>query len=208
MATKYDIVIILCASALNKDGGFDEFALDGSYLGGQTRMDAAVDFAPRVKNYIVVGGSKKKINDMKVYLEQKFKKFRIEHAPKIIRIKSDPDTNGNLWAVKLALRDVKKIDKLSNNDVGIMTNFYHLPRAMRFAADIFNNINVNFTPIASEAVIVRHLSTYLLHQKALLLRTTNDINGLRDWENGEYENQDKKTGWCYKCLDKDILKTL
>lgn len=203
----YDIVILLCASELNQDDYFDETHIKNKntlYLGGQIRMDAAVDFATHVRKYFVVGGSEKKVSDMKNYMENKLDKYKIEPRPNIIRIKSDPDTTGNLWAVKMVLQKAQKLNVLKGR-VGIMTNFYHLPRAMRFAIDIFDGVDVHFIPIAAEAIIVRHQPTYSLHKDAFLVSVSGDINGLRDWENNEYRKQDKKEGWCYECLDNDIL---
>ncbi|OGZ72598.1 MAG: hypothetical protein A2908_03595 [Candidatus Staskawiczbacteria bacterium RIFCSPLOWO2_01_FULL_38_12b] len=200
---QYDIVILFCASEINIDGQFDEI-VKNIYLGGQVRMDAAVDFAERVKIYFIVGGSEKKVTDMKSYLEKQFETYKLQDCPKIIRIKSDPDTTGNLWAVKLVLQKNQKLHLLTGK-VGLMTNFYHLPRVMRFAADIFKDINVNFIPISSEAVITRHLSTYSTYQNAFVARVVQDIKGLRDWEDENYNKQTKVDDWCYECLDKDIL---
>ena len=62
---------------------------------------------------------------------------------------------------------------------------------MRFAADIFQDLGINFIPIAAEAVITRNFPTFSINPEATIFRMQNDINGLRDWENGEYKKQDK-----------------
>ncbi len=136
---KYELVILLCPSALNSKGSFDELSPDGSYLGGQTRMGAAVDISPRVGTFVVVGGSRKKVYDMAKYLRAEFKKNKISPKPKIIRIRSEADTTGNLWAVKRAFKKFRKVNKFKGKRIGLMTNFYHLPRAMKFGADIFKD---------------------------------------------------------------------
>ena len=84
-------------------------------------------------------------------------------------MRSDPDTIGNLWAVKLILESVQKLNLLTGR-VGIMTNFYHLPRAMRFAVDIFKGVNVTFIPLVAEAVIFRNQATYALHKDAFFCK--------------------------------------
>ena len=187
----YDYVIILCPSALNSEGKFDELSSDGSYLGGQTRMQAAVDLykSDKVKNLIVVGGGideqnqrKKwrKVNDMRKFLMN-------NNIPpeNIIRISSKADTHGNLRAVYKTFRD-----KLKNKSVGILTNFYHLPRTMRFTYDSqFKWENV-FIPICAESVIKSMPLTYLQRIPELLLRIANDIKGIKDWEEGKYTGQD------------------
>ena len=45
-------------------------------------------------------------------------------------------------------RECSKLNLLTGR-VGIMTNFYHLPRAMRFAVDIFKGVNVTFIPLVA-----------------------------------------------------------
>ncbi len=219
---KYNLVIILCASALNNNGSFDELSFNGSYLGGQIRMEAAVDFAPNTDTYIVVGGDHKdgkykKIDDMKNFLKKRFNELQLpkEQQPKIIRIYSATDTTGNLWAIKRAFRDTGKLNWFSNKRVGILTNFYHIPRAMRFAADIFNDVSVLFIPISAEAVIYRHKPTYTDYPKAILKRIKLELNGLRAWECKKYKNKQgqfvqslPEKFWDSECLNKELLKTL
>lgn len=191
---QYDFVILLCPSLMNKAGKFEEFSLDGSYLGGQVRMQAAVDLYKKggVKKFIVVGGGINnekmkwdKVNDMRKYLID-------NGVPKteIVRISSKADTHGNLRAVYKILHN-----RLKGN-VGILTNYYHLPRAMRFANDPQIKWNIKFIPICAEAVIKSSPPTYLQNIPSFLVRIFNDIKGLNDWEKGEYREQKvKEKGW-------------
>lgn len=185
----YEYIIILCASPMN-DGKFDELSLDGSYLGGQLRMQAAVDFYKRkkVKKFIVVGGGIeekhekekwKKVNDMKTFLIR-------NKIPKknIIRICSKKDTQGNLRAIYKEYKE-----KLEGKTVGIFTNFYHLPRAMRFAQDPQFDWNVKCIPISAESVITSIPTTYLNFTSEFVCRIFNDIQGLKNWEEGKYTDQ-------------------
>lgn len=220
----YDLVVLLCASALNESGRlFDELTVingRSTYLGGQVRMEAAADFAPNVDAYIVVGGDHKdgkhkKINDMKSFLEKRFDELQLARRPKIIRLYSNTDTAGNLWALKRALRKAEKLDWLGNKRVAIMTSFYHLLRAMRFAADIFRDIDVRFVPISSEAAMYRHEATYAHHSDPTLARIMLELNGLRNWEQKKYTDKKgrrvqklEESDWNSECLDEELLKSL
>lgn len=189
---KYDYVIILCASPLNDEGKFDELSSDGSYLGGPIRMKAAVDFykSKRVNKFIVVGGGMeekkeekkwRKVNDMRKYLIK-------NKVPKknIIRICSKSDTHGNMRAIYKTFKE-----KLKGKTVGVLTNFYHLPRAMRFAHDPQVKWNVKFIPICAESVIESVPTTYLRFVPEFLCRIFSDIQGLKNWEKGNYRNQNE-----------------
>ncbi len=217
---KYDLSIVLCASAFNEYGVFDELSKDKQtgepiYVGGQIRMQAVVDIQEKVKNFIVVGGgaernyecsNPKKVNDMKNFL---CCKNNVERQ-KVIRIMSEHDTIGNLHAIyKL---DVLK--NFKNKNVAILTNFYHLPRAMLMASHIFKGKGINFIPISAEAVIEKCHPSYSFYSKEFLLRVYREINGLRDWENEVYGGKEKwnkeSAGWhayCHK-EDEDLLKIL
>src|SRR3972149_2101613 len=108
--TSYDYVIILCPSVLN-NGKFDELSSDGSYLGGQIRMQAAVDFfrTQKVNKFIVVGGGiEKKLKTEKWRKVNDMRNFLVKNKiPKenIIRIVSKADTHGNLRAVYKVLKN-------------------------------------------------------------------------------------------------------
>jgi uncharacterized SAM-binding protein YcdF (DUF218 family) len=221
---KFDLVVLLCADALNEREGFDEISpVNGAfvYLGGQVRMDAAVDFAPNVSTYIVIGGKHKggkykKIEDMKNFLEKRFNEINlISERPKIVRLYSKADTTGNLWGLKRALRDAGKLEWIRDKKIGIFTNFYHIPRAMRFAKDIFSDVRASFVPISAEAVLDRTEATYSHYPRAFLRRIVNEQNGLRAWERGEYQDKEgnrvqewREDLWDFECLDKEILRQL
>ena len=181
----YNIVIVLCPSesrTLNDEYAFYELDKDKEEI------------------------EKLKVDDMKSYLEQEFtkdiKRRRLEKAPKVIRIESNSDTNGNLWAIKKLVEE----SALSQPRVAILTNFYHLLRAMRMAKDILPDVSL--LPLAAEAIVERGDPAYSTYTQEFLLRLTRETNGLRDWENGEYRDQDKKEAkWKAKTYDTDkILK--
>ena len=214
---KFDYVIILCPSELristnSKNEYFDELSedkkrLNSLYLGGQVRMEAAVDIVQFVQNFIVVGGSEIKVTGMRDYLLRELQKETKENeiTPKIIRIESEPDTNGNLWAIKRWIKNYKI--KFLGKRIGILTNFYHLPRTIRLSKDILPEYY--FIPLVAESLITRHQSTYSFYPKEFLLRICSEVDGLRDWENEKYRNQHKdESEWKSIFHDTDLLPFL
>lgn len=203
----YDIVILLCASFLNEKGAFDELSPDSSYLGGPVRMRAAVDIKSKVRKFIVVGGGIEKNND-----KEKWRKvndmynYLIDNgidSDKIIRIVSEADTHGNFRAIYVCAKEI-----LKNKRVGILTNFYHLPRALRFAKDTFVDIkDISFIPISAESVVKNIKPTYLNYWPEFLVRIFNEIKGLNDWERREYRGQDRPSSdWRGECHLEDKTK--
>lgn len=209
------IVILLCpseAKIVNDKYSYYDLEKDKKepektiYIGGAVRMQAAVDYAKTgyVESFIVVGGSKPKVDGMKNYLEQEFKSQKVKNWKliKLVRFISEADTLGNLRAIK------KELKNLEGKKLCIMTNFYHLPRALVFAQNVFPNIT--FEPLAAEALITKGLTTDTLFSNELILRLFREKEGLKDWENGTYKNQEKKdeSKWESDCLDEDLLKKL
>lgn len=187
----YNYVIVLCASPLNKDK-FDELSSDGSYLGGQVRMQAAVDFyfSKRVRKFIIIGGGMEKSEKIKKWEKvEDMRTFLINKnvpAKNISGLCSDSDTHGNLRAV------YKEFNKeFYGKTVGILSNFYHLPRVMRFAQDPQFKWKVNLIPICAESVIISMPPNYLQFVQEFLFRISNEIRGLKNWEESEYRDQFK-----------------
>jgi hypothetical protein len=209
---QYDIVVLFSALVRNSDGSFDEVEEKNGkslFLGGQSGMDAAVDLASKVGVYIVVGGSKQKVDGMKNYLEESFEKNSINPKPKIIRMQSDQNTAGNLWALKGAFKEAGKLDVLEKKCVGFMTSAWHLLRVMRFAADIFGDVETHFIPIVAEAALVQYPPTFATYSSEFLSRFSEEVKGLKDWEEGKYRDQRKtEKEWPFVCYDKEILASL
>ena len=217
---KYDLVIVLCASAFNEYKAFDELSKDKQtgepiYVGGQIRMQAAADIQEKVEKFIVVGGGAeekyecsdfRKVNDMKQFL---CCENGIE-SERVIRIVSGADTTGNLHAIK----KLNILQNFKGKDVTILTNFYHLPRAILMASRIFKGMSINFIPISAEAVIEKCHPSYSFYSKEFLLRIYREINGLHDWENEIYRGKEKwnkeSAKWYAHCHkeDEELLKAL
>ena len=215
---------------------------DQKYLGGPDRMDAAIKLYKNSHNkkpkIIVVGGGitrdkKNRKKDPKVDLKKvnKMKKCLLEQGVEekdIIRISSESDTLGNFRAIFKVLQNLQVSQDLQekslfasfkNKKVGILTNFYHLPRAMRFAIDTFNEAlkhteenskndkvekEINFIPIAAES-ITKNFSFFNLYSQEFLMTVSDEIRGLCDWEKGEYKNQQIKfKDWLEECRENDI----
>ena len=178
-------------------------------------MQAAVDIQGKVEKFIVVGGGAeekyecsdfKKVNDMKQFL---CCENGIE-LERVIRIVSEADTTGNLYAIK----KLNILQSFEGKDVVILTNFYHLPRAMLMASRIFEGMDINFIPISAEAVVGKCHPSYSFYPKEFLFRIYKEINGLRDWENETYGGKEKwnkeSAKWHahYHKEDEELLKPL
>src|SRR3989344_5163902 len=149
---KLDYIIVL-----NPDkkihGQFPNFK-DGKYLGGATRMAAAITIAKenQFSEIILVGGynedngkdkstffqKSQKVEDMKDYLNEN----KIKNS--IVTINSLPCTKHNLIAV---FNKYQK--KFENKKVGILTNKYHLSRALQFWVKLkeepdFNKLSIPY----------------------------------------------------------------
>lgn len=187
----YDYVVVLCPSPLNQEQEFDQVSPNGLYLGGQTRMQAVVNVyanaAMNVRKLIVVGGGVheadetmkwRKVKDMRRFLEDNG-----VPASDIICIASEADTLGNfraLWREYGAM--------MQHKTIGILTNFYHLPRAMRIAQDAQFDWAAKLVPVCAESVIAS-VTSFPLSSPGVLARIALESKGLIDWEKGRYRNQ-------------------
>lgn len=209
MKDSYKLVIVLCPSEANiNNGKYSYFDLENDkredkkiYLGGNIRMQAAIDIAEKVQYFVVVGGSKSKVDSMKSFFVQEFEKKKITNYPEIIRVESEADTLGNMRAIKKAITNFE-------GNIGLLTNFYHLPRAMRIASMV--NPQLTLIPLSAEAVKSSYDSSYPFFVNEILFRVYREISGLNDLEMGIYNNQDnnKEISWKSICYDHELLKKL
>ncbi|HSW99674.1 MAG TPA: YdcF family protein [Patescibacteria group bacterium] len=188
----YDYLIVLCPGIVNDKGQFDEIDSNGLYLGGQVRMQAAAalhtDPTVEIGKYIIVGGGMEKTNitkrQEKVDCMCSFLKNKGVPKETIVRVVSGADTSGNFRALWKVFRS-----ELQQKRIGILTNFYHMPRVMRIAQDAQFDWQVSFVPICAEAI--RPAEPPLDHIPGLSARIATEIKGLGDWERGEYRDQHK-----------------
>lgn len=212
---EFDVVILLGASEATVLGGeriYHELEPDKQspedriYVGSRVRMQAAVDIAGNVRIFVVVCGSKKKVDDIKAYLESGFSGKRLPKRPHVLRIESQPDTLGNLWALRKFLEEHRI--SLPSGKAGILTNFYHMPRTLRLASEVFPE--TVFRPIAAESVGPEPASGYREHSGPHELRIAREISGLNDWQNARYTRQEIRdvSEWQYTCHDPELIKEL
>lgn len=204
----FDHIIILSGAAEDIEGAFPNF-LDGMYLGSELRIKAAaklLDVYPQTK-FIVVGGyneknigisgTSKKVDDTAGFLRSSNPKAMIQE------VYSLPCTHHNFVAV---FNDWKR-NKIEPNKVGVLSNEYHLPRALAFAnilaQTMFPKSDTKFEPIPAETIDV----TFALNledevsRAAYLKRLEYEKQGLQSLHNNSYQDY---------CLtrDFDLLKEL
>lgn len=189
----FDYIIILSASAKNIDGTFPNY-LNDMYLGGEIRVNAAAKLLSKYPeaNFIVVGGfneknigiagTSKKADDTVDFLKGSNNKASIQV------VYSLPCTHHNFVAVF----NYWKNNKISPRNVGILTNEYHIPRAIKFAElsaqSIMPDKKISFIPIAAESID----STFALDtdnatlQTAYTRRLEHEKKGLNSLDAGEY----------------------
>ena len=215
---KYDIIIILCPyKKLN--GKFPEF-LNGKYIGGQTRIDATVELSKENEKaiFILVGGynqddgvvgsdhytKSQKTTDMNDYLLGK-----IAGQNRISIVNSLPSTKHNLVAI------FKKYEKLrdDNLNIGLLTNTYHLPRALSWWEELINNENEfkekknqkntikgiikNPIPIVAESIIGGdgRYKRYIEY----ISRLESELKGIMDLKTYKYDHTKGRFKHNYKC---------
>ena len=205
---KYDIIIVLCPGEpevlVNGKIQFQNIGDDKDsplgeslYSGGEVRMKAAVVLENRAKKIIVVGGSAKKVDLMKIYLIQNG-----VNANKIIRIESDSDTNGNLNAVRKILERYNKVDKLKDK-IAILTNKYHLRRTRVMGSDILEPVGISPEYMSAEDYVLDELGSF---KRERVARNYQEQLGVEDWNNGIYKDQRKSRGlFVAKLYDRDFL---
>lgn len=178
---------------MGEDGKFPEYHR-GMYLGGQTRMDAAVELYKNNKlaKFIVVGGLNKDCNNiedsektssMKKYLEKECKEINVTS------INSLPCTKHNFVAI-FAYWEENSQEDLSKKTVGVLTNHYHLPRSLKFLSlaqkEFLLSNNPIFNPIAAESVICQP-EVYIKKQE-YELTSNSEVRGMGDMERGLYRD--------------------
>lgn len=202
---KYDVVIVLCPSepVVSVDGKYsytdvdkDKQNGDTIYLGGDVRMKAAVKLSQSAGVIILVGGSKAKVDGMMLYLKQELGE---EPMPAMIRLESDPDTLGNFRAIK-----GQGID-FEGKSVAVLTNDYHLPRAMAVAQYVYPGSK--FTPVAAESLLSSEEASAT--RPGYTLRKDREEAGLKMWVEKRYRDQQRpQEEWKSICYDQDQLSRI
>ncbi len=174
---------------MNDQGKFLEYDSGGLYIGGQTRMDAAARLAPHIscKILLVGGGIGAADAQQKWQKVHDMRQFLIRHGvdrQQLVCIASQPNTLGNLRAVYATYRA-----ELEGRRVGVLTNFYHMPRVLRMAADAQFDWRVTFVPLIAEVQLKPQNHILDSGTAAILRQVISNIRGVKDWEDGAYEEQ-------------------
>lgn len=189
----YDYIIVLSGAAKNLDGKFVN-SEGGMYIGTESRIIAAAKLIEKYPSaeFIVVGGyneknvgiadTSKKVDDVVDSLKEKYSNAKIQE------IYSLPCTHHNF----VATFNYWKINKIAPRRVGIVTNAYHMPRALEFAkrcaADIIPDIDISFHPIPAEEIAEVQIEDNLMKRSDYRTRVTYEETGLAQIINGTYRD--------------------
>lgn len=178
-----DTLFVLCPG--NPEIKDDQVILENNdgngYLGSQVRLDAAVKVSENVKHVVLVGGTKGRVLAMEKYLIDKGCE-----AEKLTKLVSEPNTLGNIWAVRLFLELFPNCRK----EIGILTNSYHRERVMLFAEEIFKPTGLTALVFGAEDFVKPEINDHF--EKEMEKRLANEKRGSKEWKSGNYQNQHSK----------------
>jgi hypothetical protein len=195
---KDKILVVLCPGDAIAGYKFEDQPQNSKeYLGGDIRMLAAAKIGIQYKLIIVVGGSKEKVCGMKIFLIDNG-----VNCDKIIRLESNPDTNGNLKAIRKIFDHYKSLE---NEEVTILSNDYHGNRIKRMAADILTGIKWEF--ISAENFLEdRSEIIHDIYSEQLKNRIKKEEQGIKDWDKGGYNDQHMEAWQCKSIIrDKNVF---
>ncbi len=186
-------VVILAADPALSDGRFEEFK-HGMYLGGQTRMEAAVHLAklhPETE-FIIVGGYNRpgegqpkisdKVDSMAAFMRSHIDNSHLELVPSL------PCTRHNF----IALFHYLQSSNQSPEQIGVLSSSWHLERAILFAkqASRFFRLKqpMEFLPLHAETILGRPQSEIVEGRwTEYTARLEAEMRGLRQLADGSYE---------------------
>lgn len=187
-------VVILAAEPMQADGTFAEFE-KGMYLGGHTRMEAAVRLA-KIKpetEFIIVGGYNRpgegqpKVSD-KVDSMATFLRTHVNN-PRLELVRSLPCTHHNFIALHHYLQTTNQHPR----QIGLLTSGWQIVRAMIFAQQSLQLFRfprtVEFIPLPGEAVLGQSIDTVIGNRKPeFQTRLATELRGLGQIFDGSYED--------------------
>lgn len=183
-----DSIIILASEIIKEGDGFkmpDFF--NGLAHGGKMRLEAAIKMFKdkTTDNIIVVGGKVNGSQDEKTDIMADYLIEKNIPKDKVIKLPSATNTQGNAAAVKKYMID----NRIKDQKIGLLTSFYHLPRAMKF----FAREGLCFEPIVAEAILIDHPAYGLqkIHQfyinTKMLERLNQELLGIASLEKRTYK---------------------
>jgi len=186
-------IIVLSSTLLQEDGRFGNFE-DGMYIGGQVRIEAAVHIAqkyPLIEFTLASGYNKSGHGDIETSEKvDQMAAFILARAPmaNIQKVYSLPCTYHNFVA---ALRRYRS--SFESQEVGILTNEYHLRRALEFANLAAQTLGYTeqskFIPIAAEEVLSLQIRAIIGERTGEYAeRVRSEAHGLKQLRAGLYED--------------------
>lgn len=184
-------VVILSSSPRSMDGQFLNFEND-MYLGGQVRMEAAAELANTHQDteFILVGGYNKhgdlqisdKVNDMADFIRERSPAVRLRP------IRSLPCTHHNFVAIFNTI-----LNETTPDEIGVLTNSYHLPRALEFARraqdDMGLTKSIGLVAISAEDILNRPIEDIVSgYEDEYQARLDAEEKGLRELKDGIYKD--------------------
>jgi hypothetical protein len=186
-------VIVLSSGLLQADGSFPNFR-DGMYLGGQIRMAAAVRLVQKHPNteIILVGGYDKtkrgdtwisqQVIDMANFLKQ------LIPTIKLTIVQTLPCTFHNF----VGFINYMQARGIHQEEVDLLTNAYHLPRAQAFANQAAIQLcpeqPIRFNPLAAETILGKSIPSIVGDRmREYETRVTRERQGLDQLKAGAYQ---------------------
>ena len=159
------------------EGGYKFLGKDKhGFLHGEIRVEAVKVLRKqgRVKEIVVVGGPTEDGTNKVELIANMI-------GGTVTKLESMPSTRSNLDAIKSFLGE-------GSGNNGLLTNFYHLPRATRLATEK----GLNLIPICAEAILLTDSPHWLgkikswYDQDSMLTRILSEIQGLSHLEGENY----------------------
>lgn len=186
-------LIVLCAGNPTL-GTIGDISDKSGYIGPAVRYAAAAKhIREKFQDYhkiILVGGrvdNYPKAKAMWHWMAHYEPTINSNHIlPKVVFLVSDPDTTGNVVAVR-RYWNFTGLPTAAH----ILTNKYHLPRSMAFFHDMYGVYHpVQFKKIIAEEVLCQYPTDPNI-QPQVTLRLQNEANGLEDWNWRRYNRQNE-----------------
>jgi hypothetical protein len=187
-------IIVLSSEPLQPDGKFPDFK-NGMYLGGNVRMRAAAKIAkdsPETEITLVGGYNKlpnpnpdtsDKVNDMASFVRASVPNANLRLVYSLPCSYHDFIAVFNTW----------KAENIQVQEVGILTNAYHLKRAEAFAHRAAKLMGIDqtirFVPMAAEEILQEPIDAIVGdRQDEYNARLKGEAKGIIDLHSGQYHD--------------------
>lgn len=187
-------IIVLSSEPLQADGKFPNFK-NGMYLGGQVRMEAAAKIAADAPDteMVLAGGYNKlpatstdtsdKVNEMAAFIRERVPNANLKLVYTLPCSHHDFIATFNAW----------KKANVQMDEVGLLTNGYHLKRAEAFGMRAVKLMGldhpVHFIPLSAEEVLGRSIDSIVGDRRdEYETRLKGEEKGIKDLMSGTYHD--------------------